>query len=609
MSKTHVRRLVVWPALALALSPALISIASVPSSSVAYLQSGSQNSWTTMALVAAGVTHPSTDHLRSVSGSSVTDYAKAILALAAAGENPATFGNVNYVTQIQNQASDGQLGDANFLNDDAWGVLALSAAGISTSTPVIVDAVAFLQAHQNADGGFPFAVGGESDTNSTAATVLALREGGVASADAALTRAAAYLRAAQNTDGGFPYQPGGESDADSTAWIVLAVRKIGQDPAAWTTSSGSPTGFLESLSNPDGSYSWKLSVPGANAFATQDAVLALSGATMPVGYYRPEMPAGSGYLFRLEGRDATLCYQRLSGTTVYNLLEAGQTACGYSFSGQTYEGLGFLLTEVAGERAEGFSSWMYLVNNAPAEVGMQSYALTPGDEVLVYYDPDYRTPAYPDYDRPLRLTLGEAAAQSGGPVTATVTGWADGQWLPVAGAMVSGAGVESTTGADGTVSLTPPDGRYRIAAFKAGYIRSLAQELTVGSGVSDSVGLQAEVVNPTAGGGGGGTVGGSSIAFTIEPAAMDFGAISPGNQAAQSVTLHNGGTVALDVTAQVLGDPLFTSLKLDGGPWGNFQKSLAGAAHASTTVALPVPADYLGRGVKTGELIFWAEAR
>src|SRR3989338_1439929 len=208
--------------------------ADVNPTSVAYLQASPQNAWITMALSAAQVQHPAIDHLRTVSGSTVNDYAKAILALTAAGENPQTFGNIDYVAALENLAVSGQLGDANYLNDDAWGILALSAAGIATSTTAITEPLTFLRGNQNADGGFSFAVGGSSDTNSTAAVMLALIEGGVGPATTAIQQALAYLKAAQNADGGFPYAPGDESDADSTAWAVLAIRKAGQDPAAWT---------------------------------------------------------------------------------------------------------------------------------------------------------------------------------------------------------------------------------------------------------------------------------------------------------------------------------------------------------------------------------------
>ena len=603
------RQLAVWLVAVFAFAPALVGTAEVAPSSIAYLEASPPNPWITMALVAAGVADPPTDHLKMVSGTAANDYAKTILAVAAVGENPATFGNLDYVAQLKSFATAGQLGDPNFLSDDAWGILAFAAASVPLSSTEIANAAAFLRSNQNADGGFPFAVGGESDTNSTAAALMALRESGVGADDAVLLAAANFLRAAQNSDGGFPYQPGGESDADSTSWVVWAIRKLGQDPAAWHPAGVTPLEFLATLANADGSYAWMSSSPGANLFATQDAVLALSGATMPVGYYRVNSVPGEGYLFRVEGGDHALCYRRVAGTTAYDLLVAGQSPCRYTFSGQTYAGLGFLLTQINDEIAEGFSSWMYVVNNVPPSVGLQGYLVQPGDEVVVYYDPDYRMPDDPDYDRPLRLTLVPAAVSSGATVTATVTAWRDGTWAPEAGVTVHGAGTDAVTAADGTVALTPPDGIHQVVASKADFIRSLAVELVAGSGVPGTVGLQVAVAGPEAGAGPGGSVGGAAIVFTVEPAALNFGRLQPGGSSRQAVSLRNGGTAALEISAQVFGDPLFTHLRLDDAEWHTYQKSLSSAATASTTVALPVPAAYIGRGVKTGQLIFWAEAK
>lgn len=584
--------------------------ADVSPSSITYLQSQPQNPWITMALVASGVPHPPTDHLQSVSGTTANDYAKTILAVAAVGENPATFGNIDYTVKLRSFAAGGQLGDPAFLNDDAWGILALSAAGVSTTSPEVTGAAAYLRAHQNSDGGFSYAVNGGSDTASTAAAIMALRESGLAADSSALQQAIAYLRSAQNSDGGFAYQRGDESDADSTAWVMWAIRKIGEDPIAWTKSSGNPVTFLESLQNADGSFAWKHSVSGANLFATQDAVLALAGVTMPVGYYRAPADADRGFAFRLEGKERTLCDKRLEGITAYDLLSAGSTACGYTFSGQTYEGMGFMLTQVNDEKAEGTAAWMYLVNNVPGEVGLQAYQLQRGDEILVYYDPNYLSPAYLDYDRPLRIALASASVASGQTVRATVAAFRDGQWVAVSGATVSGGPSSAVSDDDGKVSLSFPTGVYELVAAKSDYIRSQSQTLTVGNGVSDRVGLQVEVVgnaNPT--NPGGGTVAGSSIAFSASPDQLDFGRLQPGGMATSSVRMSNEGSVRLRVTAQVFGDPLFSGLTLDQLPYAQFRSSLDSFHSASATAGIVVPGDYLSRGVKTGELILWAEAR
>ncbi len=599
----------------MALLPAAVGTAEVSPAAIAYLQAQPPSPWITLALAAARVQPLATDHLRAVSGSAANDYAKTILAVAAAGENPATFGSIDSVAKLRSFAVGGQLGDPNFLNDDAWGILALSAAGVATTTPEIMAARDFLMAHQNSDGGFSFAAGGSSDTDTTAVAILALVEAGVAPTRPELAAAVSYLKTVQNADGGFPYQPRGESNANSTAWVLWAIRKLGQNPAAWTTeATADPLGFLATLQNPDGSFAWTRSVPGANLLATHDAVIALSGATMPVGYFRPPAATDAGYAFRLEGRDGTICDQRITGQTAYDLVVNGAGVCHYTFSGKIFEGLGFMLQQVNDVRAEGFAAWLYLVNHVPGKLGLQGYRLTSGDDILIYFDPDYRTLDYRDYDRPLALEIAPSVV-SGQAVAATVRTFREGQWVALPGATIVGAGNAVTTDANGTARLQLADGVYQLAAERPGFIRSRRQRVVVGSGVPGSVGLQVEVVEPsptpapTPGGGGLGTVRGSSLVFTVTPSALDFGPLSPGQRATRTVELANGGSAGLAVAAQVFGEGLFASVRLDARPWASYAQALLPAQRATTSVELAVPDDYLGRGVKRGELIFWAEAR
>ncbi|MFA6551647.1 MAG: hypothetical protein WCV41_03925, partial [Patescibacteria group bacterium] len=123
---------------------------------VAYLKNQTPDAWITQALIAAGETNVSTDHLTSVTEGGfnpTNDYAKTILALAAAGKNPTTFGNIDYVAKLKTYYNNNQMGDATLLNDDIWSLLAFASVKKINSAEALA-AKNFLLSHQNTDGGW-----------------------------------------------------------------------------------------------------------------------------------------------------------------------------------------------------------------------------------------------------------------------------------------------------------------------------------------------------------------------------------------------------------------------------------------------------------------------
>lgn len=267
-----------------------VTRAGVPEA-ITYLKTQALDDWTAMALVAAGEPAVDASPLANFSGTLVTDYAKRILSLVAAQKDPATFTPIDLVVGLKNLAQGGQLGDASLLNDDAWGVLALRAAGVSASDSLIQSSVQYMLGHQNTDGGWGYAIGGSSDTNDTAAVIMALLEAGVPANHAALQSAVAYFVGLQKPDGGFPYEPSFASDSASTAWVISALTKLGQNPASWLKAGNTPVSFLLSLQTSDGSFKWQAADPQGSQTMTAYAVVALSNQAYPV---RPQGSLSNG---------------------------------------------------------------------------------------------------------------------------------------------------------------------------------------------------------------------------------------------------------------------------------------------------------------------------
>ncbi len=124
--------------------------------------------------------------------------------------------------------------------------------------------------------------GEASDTNTTGLCLQALAL--TDSADA-VEAGLAYLQAIQNEDGGWPYQSpsdfGTDSDTNSTALVVQALVANEQDLAEWNN----PQDWLLSMQNESGSFSFQEAMPGDNVVATVAVIPALVG--VPLNTWAP----------------------------------------------------------------------------------------------------------------------------------------------------------------------------------------------------------------------------------------------------------------------------------------------------------------------------------
>lgn len=159
----------------------------------------------------------------------------------------------------------------------AFGILGT----VALAQTVPANAVTYLKSLQQGNGGWEWQPTWGTDVNSTALAIEALIAAGEANNSPAVTDALAYLSAAQNTDGGFPYDPAAvshPSDGDSTAWAVQALIAAGEIPTAmsWTPNAANPIEYLMSLQLNNGSFQWQAG-QGTNLLATQQIIPALLG--------------------------------------------------------------------------------------------------------------------------------------------------------------------------------------------------------------------------------------------------------------------------------------------------------------------------------------------
>ncbi|GGY45508.1 prenyltransferase/squalene oxidase repeat-containing protein [Streptomyces djakartensis] len=126
------------------------------------------------------------------------------------------------------------------------------------------------------------------DTNATSAAVQALAALG--GHDAVTGKAVGWLKSVQNKDGGWGYAPGGASDTNSTAVVVGALTAVGEKPERVEKGGESPYDALLKLTlgcdgDGAGAFAFQPDKKGelaANADATAAGVLAALGKGMVV---------------------------------------------------------------------------------------------------------------------------------------------------------------------------------------------------------------------------------------------------------------------------------------------------------------------------------------
>ncbi len=205
---------------------------------------------------------------------------KLALAVAAAGQDPRDFGGVDLTQAISATyaITSGQFGAGNSVWDQSWAMLGLLAA----DQTVPVSATEALEAMQAGSGGWGFEASAAPDVDSTALALQALAAARRA-ADAPTVQAAlAWLRSVQTGDGGFAGYDGATS-ASSTGLALQALAAFGLSPDSpqWSgVISGtegvsrlvdaSPLDALLALQSPDGGFA---GFSGANdPFSTYQAL-------------------------------------------------------------------------------------------------------------------------------------------------------------------------------------------------------------------------------------------------------------------------------------------------------------------------------------------------
>ena len=573
-------------------------MAEVDQQTVNYLSNAQQNAWVTQALKAVGQENLNISYLNDYEGDNATDYAKAVLAVVAAGENPYDYQNQNFVSGLRSYYESQQIGSVNLLNDDFWGIIALRSADELVDSQIIRDSRDFILEAQNQDGGWSYAPNAESDSNDTAAAIMALLEAGQQADSQEIQNALEYLQSVQNEDGGFAFTEG-QSDSGSDAWVITALNKLNIDANSWTQEDNTPVSHLQSLMLDDGSFKWLESDEQGSLLMTAFAAVALSGSSYPIAYYQPPEDEGV-YHLRIEGSSKTICNAQVEGATALEVLENGAEICDYTYNIQDTD-WGPYLNQINNEQAEGNLGWLYWVNWLSPMVGAGDYELEEGDEVLF---------AFGSWGiQPLRISLSTFEAELNQEVTAQVEYFNGESWQASAEAIVNVGNSNYQTNQNGQVTFSVgEDATFRVYAEKEGFIRSERAVVVVGFGSQETINLSVNIQDEQAGADEEEQAQDEVISFSVNTNNLSFGDLRPGGQSVRSITVTNNSEASMYLESEVLGDPLFEdNIYLAGELWENFNTVIENEGSTDVSVSLQVPQNYQS-GVYEGSLVLWASS-
>ncbi len=554
---------------------------------ISYLQNQTQNTWITQALVSAQAENIDISYLDNNTDDLMTA-SKNILALTAIQSDDYETLN-NLLGVINNNFIDNQLGSSELLNDDFWGLLALSSLHSEDNISSIKE---FILSNQNEDGGWSWSVTGQSDSNDTAAAILALLETDLTISSSEIVLALDYLHTVQNEDGGFGYDTNSESDGASTAWIISMFNKANIDINDWYVGDNNPILFLQSLQLEDGSFTWLTGDEDGSSMVTSYALLSLSNGTYPLNYIDLSVNNTVNVDLRIEGPDNTICLASLEASNVLELLISGSEVCNFDYIVQDTE-YGPYVSSIDYIDAEGMSGWQYWVNSASGMVAVDEYILEVGDEVLW---------AYGEYGiQPTRVETNQNIFLTGEDITITITYFDGSDWLVLENIEVYVNNDIYITDENGQVNLTiNEDGIYTVYSEQTeSYIRSNKEYITIGNGISEIVDLSVNILNDN-------PENEDSVSFTINQSMIDFGDLEAGQSAENILSLTNTGTVDIYIEASIIGDNIFDFTNLNQSEWSNFNLIINPSDSEAVNVELSIPSNTTDSGQQNGQLIFWA---
>jgi prenyltransferase/squalene oxidase-like repeat protein len=199
------------------------------------------------------------------------DFARTILALAAADVDPRSFGGHDLVRALlKRQRGNGSY--EGWPGSTAFAVMALRAAGAEG----IQQSIDWLVKVQNPDGGWGDVPGSPSTADGTGAVMQAIPH------TSAANHGLGYLRKHQRSTGGFGLGGSGEVNSQSTAWAVQGMVAVGADPSSIRQGGNNALDYLAARQDDDGHYRYSASSDQTPVWVTGQVLAAVSRKAFPL---------------------------------------------------------------------------------------------------------------------------------------------------------------------------------------------------------------------------------------------------------------------------------------------------------------------------------------
>lgn len=208
---------------------------------------------------------------------------KVVLGLTAVNQNPRDFIGYNFVISLTSQLSPTGQYNAVTAFEQSLALLALTA--VREAAPL--SAAQWLKDQQAANGSWDDGYGTDSNPDATAMAIMALVGQGEPLAGTVLSAAAAFLADAQLPTGGWEYGLGLGANANSTALAIQALSALGEDfytvGGPWDQGGNTPLAALLALQNSTGAFQSDFGFgPFDDFFATTQAVAGAVGRPYPL---------------------------------------------------------------------------------------------------------------------------------------------------------------------------------------------------------------------------------------------------------------------------------------------------------------------------------------
>lgn len=192
----------------------------------------------------------------------LTDNERRVLALLSLGQNPYSFGGVNYIDLILKDFDNKQFGEPNLVNDDIFAVISLFGAGYTVEDEIIKKDIEFILSEQKTNGSW------EGSVDLTASAVQALYPfKDIEEVASAIELSRKYLKTSQKEDGGW-------GSVYTTSWVLQVEDLLDQE---WTQNKKSGENYLALYQQGDGGVLAKKDKKDNRIWATSYAIPGVVG--------------------------------------------------------------------------------------------------------------------------------------------------------------------------------------------------------------------------------------------------------------------------------------------------------------------------------------------